>query len=82
MAHFERLAEFFGNILADALKTNLTKFAVIAIFGAYLWLFPPQLHVVYSWWTTVMVIELLLCLLSCCVVTELIVFSELRTQNT
>ena len=49
MAHFERLAEFFGNILADALKTNLTKFAVIAIFGAYLWLFPPQLHVVYSW---------------------------------
>ena len=82
MAHFERLAEFFGNILADALKTNLTKFAVIAIFGAYLWLFSPQLHVVYSWWTTVVVIELLSCLLSCCVVTELIVVSELRTQNT
>ena len=82
MAHFERLAELFGNILADALKTNLTKFAVIAIFGAYLWLFPPKLHVVYSWWTTVVVIELLLCLLSCFVVTELIVFSELRTQNT
>ena len=52
----------------------------------YLWLFPPQhetyLHEVYPRWTTVVVIELLAWLLNCCVVTKLIVFSELYTQNT
>ena len=51
----------------------------------YLWLFPPQheacLHEVYPRWTTVVVIELLAWLLNCCVVTKLIVFSALYTQN-
>ena len=44
--------------------------------------FPHSCIVIYSRWTTCVVIELLLCLLSCCLVTELIVFSELCTQNT
>ena len=52
----------------------------------YLWLFPPQheacLHEVYPRWTTTdVVIELLAWLLNCCVVTKLIVFSALYTQN-
>ena len=51
-----------------------------------MWLFPPQheacLHEVYPRWTTAVVIELLAWLLNCCVVTKLIVFSELYTQNT
>ena len=52
----------------------------------YLWLFPPQheacLHEVYPRWSTVVVIDLLAWLLNCCMVTKLIVFSELYTQNT
>ena len=50
----------------------------------YLWLFLPQLHVVYSQWITVVVIELLAWLLNCCVITELIniIFPDLYTQNT
>ena len=52
----------------------------------YLWLFPPQheacLHEVYPRWTTTdVVIELLAWLMNCCVVTKLIVFSALYTQN-
>ena len=40
----------------------------------------PQLHAVYSRWTTFVVIELLAWLLNCCVVTDCI--SELFAQNT